>query len=154
MFLATGAVVYPMDTKISSLIVCLIAGHVTGLNTIPSVHENGGNATVAAPKNAPNVTIFCEVTSTNNATSATLWFLIDITTNMRQQIFNNDNPLFSIGTAPFMTLTIVSFAQSLIGTKIECTNNLVPGLQVAFFILRFIGNINIIVAKWYESGMS
>ena len=114
------------------------AVHVTGLVTNPPV-ENGGTVIIAAPEIASNVTIYCAVTGPNNMTMATVWIHID--SNANRTISSND-PVFNTGRLPFANLTIKSFAQSLDGTTLECSNMVSPP-QIALFTLRIISKLRV-----------
>ena len=116
--------------------------HVTGLVTNPPV-ENGGTVIVTAPENASNVTIHCAVTGPNSMTIATVWIHIDSNANStRQGISSSNDPVFNPGPLPFANLTIKSFAQSLDGTTLECSNMVSPP-QIAFFALRIISKLHV-----------
>ena len=117
------------------------AVHVTGLVTNPPV-ENGGTVIVAAPENASNVTIYCAVTGPNSMTIATVWIHIDSNANPSRQGISSNDPVFNTGPLPFANLTIKSFAQSLDGTTLECSNMVSPP-QIAFFTLRIISKLRV-----------
>lgn len=127
------------------LLACSFTVCVTGLVTNPPV-ENGGTVTVAAPENAPYVTILCAVTDANNVTIGTNWIHVDPKANPMRQLVS-DNPLFDRGPFPFRNLTIEIFSQSLDETTLECSNLAIPGLQEVFFLLRIISKLRYGVLK-------
>ena len=127
------------------LLACSFTVCVTGLVTNPPV-ENGGTVTVAAPENAPYVTILCAVTDANNMTIGTNWIHVDPKANPMRQLVSNI-PLFERGPFPFRNLTIEIFSQSLDETTLECSNLAIPGLQEVFFLLRIISKLRYGVLK-------
>ena len=116
------------------------AVHVTGLVTNPPV-ENGGTVIVAAPENASNVTIFCEVTDSTSTTIITTWVYHDSNANPIRHLSITD-PEFNLGAFPFSNLTIESFTRTLDGTTLECSNMVSPP-QMAFFALRIISKLHV-----------
>ena len=108
-----------------------------GLSTDPFV-ENGGTVVLPAPENAPNVSVFCQV-SFQGTPVVTQWFLT-MNGGTRNAI-SAGGPSFQLtGGTLHPNLTIVSFSRDLDMAILECNNVFVsPNDEKAFFLLRIIG---------------
>ena len=120
----------------------LFCDTVVGLTTNPSVTNNGGTAVVAAPENAANVRIRCEVTLAPNVTNRRVssWYLTMMNGN-RTRIAFNEEPNYSTDTGGFQSdFNILSFGADLDMATLECSNNVPsPNNISVFFILRILG---------------
>ena len=115
--------------------VLLIKQQVTGLLTDPFV-ENRGTVVLPAPENAPNVSVFCQVTF--QGTPAVKRWSLTLNEGTRSQLMAG--PSFQLTGALFTNLTIESFSRDLDMANLECSNNLLsPNDETAFFLLRIIG---------------
>ena len=122
----------------------LLCNSVVGLTTNPTV-ENGGTVVVAAPENAANVRISCQVTPGPNFTNprVSAWFLT-MKNGARTRIVFNSEPNYSTDTGGFQTeFNILSFGADLDMAALECSNDLPmlpsPNTLHVFFILRILG---------------
>ena len=124
----------------------LLRDHVTGLSTDPFV-ENGGTVVLPAPANASNISIICNV-SFQGTPVATHWYLI--VNGTRTFILDKNDPNFQLsGGLLVPILTIVSFDQDLDMAVLECNNGFISNNEVAFFLLRIIGKINVQTSIFY-----